>query len=85
MWRLLGAVIVTNGQEVYVYEHIYESISQLSENKAGGVWLPDELRRFLQKAKQYRELFASNQDVYFKRVQLWGELPALQVGGDWHW
>lgn len=50
-------MIVASGQEVYVYEHIYESINQLAENRAGGLWLPDELSRFLQKAKQYRELF----------------------------
>lgn len=71
---------MTNGQEVYVYEHIYESISQLPENKVGGMWLPDELSRFLQKAKQYRKLFTESQDVYFKRIQVWGEYsPALAV------
>ncbi|KAL4095991.1 hypothetical protein PRIC1_009356 [Phytophthora ramorum] len=69
-------VIATNGHEVYVYEHIYESISQLLENRSGGVWLPDELSRFLQKAKQYRELFSRSQEVYFKRVQLWGKSVA---------
>ncbi|KAG6609982.1 uncharacterized protein IUM83_00485 [Phytophthora cinnamomi] len=69
-------VIMTNGQEVYVYEHIYESISQLAENRAGGLWLPDELSRFLQKAKQYRELFSQSQDVYFTRIQLWGKSVA---------
>ncbi|EGZ28188.1 hypothetical protein PHYSODRAFT_475840, partial [Phytophthora sojae] len=69
-------VIVASGQEVYVYEHIYESINQLAENRAGGLWLPDELSRFLQKAKQYRELFPQSQDVYFKRIQFWGKSVA---------
>ncbi|KAE9003726.1 hypothetical protein PF005_g13807 [Phytophthora fragariae] len=69
-------VIVANGQEVYVYEHIYESINQLAENRAGGLWLPGELSRFLQKAKQYRELFPQSQDVYFKRIQFWGKSVA---------
>ncbi|KAG1703055.1 hypothetical protein DVH05_007969 [Phytophthora capsici] len=66
-------VIVSNGYEVFVYEHIYESIRLLPENKAGGVWLPDELSRFLQKAKQYRDRFTNSQDKYFKQVQLWGK------------
>ncbi|KAG7393587.1 hypothetical protein PHYPSEUDO_007424 [Phytophthora pseudosyringae] len=66
-------VIVTNGQEVYVYEHIYESIQQLPENRAGGVWLPDELSRFLEKARQYRDRFTDTQETYFKQVQLWGK------------
>ncbi|KAI9907159.1 hypothetical protein PsorP6_004272 [Peronosclerospora sorghi] len=67
-------VIVVNGQEeVYLYKHLYESISQLAENKIGGIWLPDELSRFLLKARQYRGLFPGNQDVYFKRIQVWSK------------
>ncbi|KUF76141.1 hypothetical protein AM587_10012758 [Phytophthora nicotianae] len=66
-------VIVMNGHKMFVYEHIYESIRQLPENRAGGVWLPDELSRFLQKAKQYRDRFSDNQEKYFKRVQVWGK------------
>ncbi|KAK1948260.1 hypothetical protein P3T76_000550 [Phytophthora citrophthora] len=66
-------VIVANGYKVFVYEHIYESIRLLPENKAGGVWLPDELSRFLQKAKQYRDRFTDSQEKYFKQVQLWGK------------
>ncbi|RQM18309.1 hypothetical protein DD237_000060 [Peronospora effusa] len=66
-------VIMTNGQNVYVYEHLYESISQLAENKIGGIWLPNELNRFLQKARQYRGLFLENQEMYFKRIQVWSE------------
>ena len=64
---------MANGQEVYVYKHIYESISALPENKVGGMWLPDELRRLLQKSRQYRDLLSRNEDVYFKRIQVWGE------------
>ncbi|KAI9995554.1 hypothetical protein PInf_012619 [Phytophthora infestans] len=66
-------VILMNGHEVFVYEHIYESIRQLSENRAGGVWLPDELSRFLRKAKQYHDRFTDNQEKYFKRIQVWGK------------
>ncbi|KAG6974893.1 hypothetical protein JG687_00000129 [Phytophthora cactorum] len=66
-------VIVINGHEIYVYEHIYESIRQLPENRAGGVWLPDELSRFLQKAKQYRDRFTDSEEKYFKQVQVWGK------------
>ncbi|KAG7400279.1 hypothetical protein PHYBOEH_006416 [Phytophthora boehmeriae] len=65
-------VIVMNGKEIFVHEHIYESISQLPENKAGGgAWLPDELSRFFQKAKQYRSILSTKQEVYFKRIQIW--------------
>ena len=67
---------MANGQEVYVYKHIYESIRALSENKVGGLWLPDELRRLLQKARQYRDLLSKNEDVYFKRIQVWSECSA---------
>ncbi|TDH65201.1 uncharacterized protein CCR75_001523 [Bremia lactucae] len=66
-------VIVKNRQELYVYEHLYESIYQLPENKAGGVWLPDELSRFFQKAKQYRGQFTHSEEKYFQQVQLWGK------------
>ncbi|CAI5745292.1 unnamed protein product [Peronospora destructor] len=69
-------VIMANGQKVYVYEHIYESISQLAENKVGDIWLPNELNRFLQKARQYRDLFLENQEVYFKRIQVWSKSVA---------
>ncbi|CAI5725861.1 unnamed protein product [Peronospora effusa] len=69
-------VIMTNGQNVYVYEHLYESISQLAENKIGGIWLPNELNRFLQKARQYRGLFLENQEMYFKRIQVWSKSVA---------
>ncbi|KAF1784119.1 hypothetical protein GQ600_22470 [Phytophthora cactorum] len=70
---VLRLVIVINGHEIYVYEHIYESIRQLPENRAGGVWLPDELSRFLQKAKQYRDRFTDSEEKYFKQVQVWGK------------
>ncbi|KAF4325011.1 hypothetical protein BBO99_00000600 [Phytophthora kernoviae] len=32
-------VIVMNGNEIFVHEHVYESISQLPENKAGDSYL----------------------------------------------
>ena len=70
-------VLVANGHKVYVYEHLYESISQLAENKVAGIWLPNELNRFLHKARQYRRLLSENPDVYFKRIQVWSELHAL--------
>ncbi|POM68290.1 Hypothetical protein PHPALM_15566 [Phytophthora palmivora] len=66
-------IVVTNGQEVYVYEHIYESIRLLPENKAGGVWLPDELSRFLKKAKKYRTELTKSQEKYFKKIHVWGK------------
>ncbi|CEG49165.1 uncharacterized protein PHALS_06944 [Plasmopara halstedii] len=66
-------VITAHGQQVYVYEHLYESICQLPENRAGGVWLPGELGRFCLKARQYRGHFAANPETFFKQVQLWGK------------
>ncbi|CAH0517018.1 unnamed protein product [Peronospora belbahrii] len=69
-------VIQFNGQEVYVYEHLYESISELRENKIGGMWLPDELSRFLQKACQYRDLFPAHSEMYFRRIQVWSKSVA---------
>ncbi|RLN49432.1 hypothetical protein BBJ29_000117 [Phytophthora kernoviae] len=71
--KFRNEVIVMNGNEIFVHEHVYESISQLPENKAGGgIWLPDELSRFFRKAKQYRTLLLSKQEMYFKRIQIWG-------------
>ncbi|DBA03277.1 TPA: hypothetical protein N0F65_011636 [Lagenidium giganteum] len=62
-----------DGKEIYVHSHLYETISSLAENKAGGIWHPDELTWFLKKTKQYRTLLDTKPDTYFRRVQMWGK------------
>lgn len=57
---------------MFVYEYLHETIKLLRENRSGGVWLPDELVRFLRKAKMYKQHFHSKPTVFFSRIQLWG-------------
>ncbi|RLN95620.1 hypothetical protein BBJ28_00006840 [Nothophytophthora sp. Chile5] len=73
-------VIQADGQEIYVHEHLYETMSELLENKiGGGLWLPDELICFFQKAKQYHSLLQSSPEVYFKRIQIWGATGYVSI------
>ncbi|RLN93963.1 hypothetical protein BBJ28_00004099 [Nothophytophthora sp. Chile5] len=73
-------VIQVDGQEIYVHEHLYETMSELLENKiGGGLWLPDELICFFQKAKQYHSLLQSSPEVYFKRIQIWGATDCASI------
>lgn len=67
-------MLSVDGQAIVVHVHLYETAANMLENKGdGGVWHPDELARFLKKIKQYLSLLLRNPDIFFSRVQIWGE------------
>lgn len=61
-----------DGKEIWVDEHLYETMLNLAENQAGGVWHPDELGRFLLKTKQYKKFLLRKPAVFFSCIQIWG-------------
>jgi hypothetical protein len=68
----LGTLLMVDGKEIWVDEHLYETMLNLAENQAGGVWHPDELSRFLLKTKQYKEFLLDKPAIFFSCVQIWG-------------
>lgn len=68
-----GTLLVVDGKEIWVDEHLYETMLNLAENQAGGVWHPDELSRFILKAKQYKTFLIGKPAVFFSCAQIWGE------------
>lgn len=75
-------VLSVDGQAIEVHVHLYETSANMLENKGGGVWHPDELARFLKKIKQYLNLLLRNPDIFFSRVQIWGEWVSIHAGAE---
>ncbi|KAJ0400161.1 hypothetical protein P43SY_007180 [Pythium insidiosum] len=66
-------VLSVDSGQVFVCEHLYETVVALEENRRGGLWHPDDLSRFLTKMKTYRKLFDKSHDLFFSRIQIWGK------------
>ncbi|TMW60599.1 hypothetical protein Poli38472_000641 [Pythium oligandrum] len=65
-------VIRVLDKDIFVHEYLYETIQRLAENRKGGTWHPDNLCRFMDKIKRYRDMLDKNAGIFFSRVQIWG-------------
>lgn len=79
MWLL--AALLVDGETVLVHVHLFETTSQLAENAVGGMWHPDELRRFFEKIRKYRGLLLRKPELFFSRVQI----PRTDELSAWLW